>query len=245
MNRMRSIQIGLLLMLLCGCDNKPPPPYGHEQPLTLKGPVRPLWAVAPALNLSGQPQVDPLLQADLLYEQLQAVSNITVIPVDRVVQVYAALRIEKVQTEQQASLVCEQLGCDALVIPTVTAYDPYDPPKFGVALQLLGRGTVERPKNLDLRELVRRASPPPESQEPLAAHPQFIQAVGMFDAANGSVHEAVLAYAQGRNDPQSALGAKEFFVNMDSYCGFAYHALIVDLIHQVEARDDSRVALAP
>src|ERR1019366_8261217 len=114
---MRSIKNHLTvaaLALLAGCLA---PQYGRGQQLTLLNRVRPVWAIAPAVNLSGQPQVDPLLQADLLYQQLQAVNNITVIPVDRVIQVYAALRIDKIQSEEQAAVVCEQLGCDALLIP--------------------------------------------------------------------------------------------------------------------------------
>src|SRR5882724_107852 len=103
---MRSIKLGWLLiaLLVIGCKT---PQYGHEQQLTIKTRVRPVWAIAPAINLSGQSQVDPLLQADLVYQQLQAVKNITVIPVNRVVEVYAALNIDKVQSEAQATLVCQ------------------------------------------------------------------------------------------------------------------------------------------
>src|SRR5580698_4924313 len=135
MRWMRSIRVcAVAALAACAVSCSMPQPYGTETPLVLHGRTHPLWAIAPALNLSGQPQVDPLLQADLLYEQLQTVGNVTVIPVNRVVAVFAALRIEKVETEQQAVIVCQQLGCDGLIVPTVTAYDPYNPPKFGVAL---------------------------------------------------------------------------------------------------------------
>jgi hypothetical protein len=235
MRRMRSIRICAATALLAGVVScATPPKYGQETPLALNTRVHPLWAIAPALNLSGE-QVDPLLQADLLYQQLQAVGNVTVVPVNRVVAVYEALGIDKVETEKQAMLVCQQLGCDGLIVPTVTAYDPYNPPKFGVALQLLGRGIAVDQPHIDARLLVRQATP--MATETLPSHPQFIQVVGVFDAANGSVHTAVLDYAKGRNDPLGPLGAKEYFVNMDRYCGFAYHALIVDLVHEVESRE--------
>lgn len=236
MNMMRSI-IGLLasLTLLSACQ---PPPYGHELELSYAGKQRAVWAVAPALNLSGQTQVDPLLQADILYQQLQAVGNVTVIPVDRVIEVYSALHIEKVQSPQQAAVVCEQLGCDALVVPTITTYDPYDPPKMAAALQLLGRGGRIHQNNVDARELARRATPGVTQALPVRG--DFLQAVGMFDAANGTVHDAVLTYAKGRSDPGGPLGAREYFVNMDRYCGFVYHALITDLVHQAELNDRSQ-----
>jgi hypothetical protein len=219
------------LALLAGCMTKQ---YGHEQQVTIQARIHPVWAIAPVVNLSGETHVDPLLQADLVYQQLQAINNITVVPVDRVLQVYAALRIEKVESEDQAALVCEQLGCDALLIPTITQYDPYDPPKMAAAIQLLGRpGSIHEP-NLDAHELSRRATPLPT--QTLSARPNFLQVVGMYDAENGTVHEAVLAYAKGRNDPMGPLGAKEYFVNMDRYCGFVYHSLIMDLLRETAAR---------
>ncbi len=52
--------------------------------------------------------------------------------------------------------MCRLLGCDGLVIPTVTAYDPYDPPKFGASLQLFVKpGTFNRLPKLDPRALER------------------------------------------------------------------------------------------
>ncbi len=244
MIKMRSIKhtaAALAAMLfVVGCK---PVEYGHEQQLTLQSRTRPIWAIAPAINLSGESNVDPLLQADLLYQQLQAVNNITVVPVNRVIEVYAALRIDKVQSEEQAAAVCEQLGCDALVIPTVTAYDPYNPPKVGAAIQLIARpGSTHQP-NIDVRELSRRATPAASASLP--PRPNFIQVVGMYDSANGSVRDAVLTYAKGRNDPVGPMGNKEYFVNMDRYCGFVYHALIADLIREAAVRETEAMGPKP
>jgi len=55
----------------------------------------------------------------------------------------------------------------------------------------------------------------------------------MFDAANGSVREALLAYAKGRNDPAGPMGAKEYLVSMDRYCGFVYQSLTGDLLRSM------------
>jgi len=228
---------GCIAMVAMGCAQKPKP-YGTERPLAWPGSRTQVWAVAPAINLSGQDQVDPLLQGDLVYQQLQQVRGITAIPVNRVAEVYASLRIQKVQSPEQAALVCDLLGCDGLVVATVTAYDPYDPPKLGAALQLLAApGSFARPAAIDVRELARRASPPPQqSLPPPGQSPQdVVQVVGMFDAANGSIRQQLFQYAEGRNDPQGPLGSKEYFVNMDRYCGFVYHRLIAELIDRAAA----------
>ena len=237
MNRMRSIIFGAAFSAAAvaafgGCAPKEPP-YGVEYIRRLPRDGRAVWAVAPAINLSGQREVDPLLQADLLYQQVQQVRGLTVVPVNRVAEVYAGLGIEQVQSAEQAALVCDLLGCDALLVPTVTAFDPYDPPKLGASLHLFAKpGNYARPANVDPRELVRLAAPPRDVSMPAAHAAEFLQAVGMFDAANGTTRDAVLAYAAGRNDPVGPMGSKEYFASMERYCGFVYYELIADVLRQ-------------
>ena len=238
MKRMRRIGYGTVVALavtLAGCT-PPPPPYGAEQQMFLPGNQRQTWAIAPAVNLSGQKAVDPILQADLVYQQMQQVHGLTVIPVNRVVEVYAGLHIDKVQSPGQAALVCDALGCDALVVPTITAYDPYEPPKLGAALQLLAKPSgFVRPRNVDVRELSRQAAPADDAALPPAVENHFLQAVGMYDAANGSVRDAVNDYARGRCDPAGPLGNREYLTCMDKFCGFAYASLTGNLLRQIEA----------
>ena len=229
--QMRSIltAAAVLAAAAAGCT---PVPYGTEAQQTFYGGQHPVWAVAPAVNLSGERDVDPILQSDLLYHQLAAVNNVTLIPVDKVVQVYAALRIEKVESPEQAAIVCEQLGCDALVVPTITIYDPYNPPKLSASLAFLPRAqSAGGTPPVDARQLVRQATP--DERQPLPSHPSFVQVVGMYDAVNGSVHDAVLAYAAGRNDPAQPMGPNEYFANMDRYCEFVYHTLVGQLLDRV------------
>ncbi len=245
MNLFRRLSILSLLALavgLTGCGGDHPLPYGMERPLSFNGSRRQVWAVAPAINLSGERSIDPLLQADLVYQQLQSVRGITVVPVNRVAEVYAALKIEKVQNVEQANIVCDQLGCDALLVPTITSYDPYEPPKFGAVLALFGKPrNYALPDNVDPRDLVRQASPPlntglAQPARDIRLNGAIAQTVGMFDSANGSIRQSVLDYAVGRNDPMGPMGAKEYFMNMDRFCGFAYHSLIADLLSKTPMR---------
>lgn len=218
------------VMLIAGCVEKNPP-YGREATIRMTGSVGQVWAVAPALNLSGEQAVDPLLQADLVYQQLQQVRGLTVIPVNRVVEVYAGLGIDKVHSEQQAAVVCDVLGADGLIVPTVTIYDPFNPPKLGAALQLFRpAGSIVRQTGISPRELARQAAPAEGKPQPVEVN--FVQVVGMYDAANGSVRDALHTYAHGRHEPKGPLGVKEYFVSMDRYCGFVYHELIRDLLRK-------------
>jgi hypothetical protein len=225
-----SVIIVVFMQGLHGCTRQQPE-YGRENLIALPpGTKRQVWAVAPVLNLSGQREVDAFLQADLLFQQLQQVRGITAIPVNRVAEVYASLRIDQVDSPEQAQIVCELLGCDALLVGTVTVYDPYNPPKFGGSLQLFTAVDSAMQAGVDPRELMRMAAPPEDAPMLQVKQAEVRQTVGMFDAANGSVRDDVLFYAEGRNDPMGPMGSKEYLASMDRYCGFAYHTLIDRLI---------------
>lgn len=236
MNKVRSIVILAVALSAIACGGKPPT-YGVERRLYLPGPETQVWAVAPAADLSGAEGVDPLLQADLVFQQLQTVAGVKAIPVNRVVEVLASLQIEAVQSDEQAAIVCDLLAADGLVVTTVTAFDPYNPPKLGASVQLYrrpaGRGLASE---IDPRELSRMAAPPAVA----AAPPRtvaMVQAVGMYDASSGSVREKLAVYADGRNDPLGPLGAREYLLSMDRYCGFVYHDLIEQLLLRLQGTE--------
>lgn len=234
MKRILLIAAALAIGVLSGCDSLPDfitkKPYGQESQAFLPGTHRQVWAIAPTINISGQEQVDPLIQSDLVYQELQKVHGLTVIPVDRVVEVYASLKIDKVQSEKQALEICKLLGCDGLVIPTVTAYDPYAPPKFGASLQLFVKeGTFARLPPVDPHELERSPTTVAMPQAMPEAK-NMAQVVEIYDASDGTVRDAVKRYAQGRTDPNGVLGTDEITLSMDRYCAFGYHELLNELL---------------
>jgi hypothetical protein len=243
---MKKDRIAILVMawlaLAGGCGPQPKP-YGEEQQLFLPGAHKQVWAVAPTINISGQSPIDPLLQSDLVYQEMQQIHGLTVIPVDRVVEAYASLRINKIESEREADMVCQILGCDALVIPTITEYDPYDPPKFGASLQLFMKpgafGTVPL---LDPRQLER--SPTSENVTPMPGPRNMAQVVSVYDASDGTVLDRVENYAKGRIDPNAPLGARQIVISMDRYCSFCYHELLVELLGELAPPDNAAQASA-
>lgn len=225
----RAVLAATMALLLASCT-QPDRPWGRESEKVLRSQRRQAWAVAPAVNLSGERAVDPILQADLAYQQLQQVKGLTVLPVDRVAHVYASLGVDRAVTAEQAVLVCDLLNCDALVVPIVTIYEPYNPPKMGAGMHVFVKpGSYQRPANVDPRELSRRATPRPADTLPTTPG-NVVQVVGMFDAANGTVRDRLEMYAAGRHDPLGPLGVKEYYMSMDRYCGFVYSELIDQLL---------------
>ena len=214
----------VVLAAVGGCQSAKPT-YGQEEKLFLPGTRAQVWAVAPAINHSGQQGVDPLLQADLLFQQLQQVRGLTVIPVSRVVEVYTAMRIDKLQSEQQAVEVCDALGCDAIVVPTVHIFDPYYPPKFGASINVFFRNPTASQSLPDVHALTRQPRDSEGNQLPRRS--SFVQVADMYDGQNGTVRDKLAIYATGRHDPKGPLKVKEYLSSMDRFVGFAYHDLIV------------------
>ena len=224
-----ALTLAAALPMTAGCASDPD--YGTEQRLSFPGVYRQTWAVAPALNLSGRETVDPLLQADLVYEEVEQVDGLTGVPVNRVAQVYAALGIAQIESPEEAALVCDLLGVDALVVPTVTLYDPYDPPKFGVSLQLFFAEEQRATQvHLDHRALTQAGTAEAAGGQLLPPPPEFLQASAIYDAREGSTRAALFAHATGRNDPEGAAMHRGYLLDMDLFCGFAYHELIEDLL---------------
>jgi hypothetical protein len=223
--------ICVLALYTGGCADHTPKPYGEERQLFMPGDRQMVWAVAPTINISGESHVDPLLNSDLVFSELQQLHGLTVLPVNRVAEVYASLKIEKVESEAQAFAVCDLLGCDGLIIPTITAIDPYDPPKVGASLQLfLKPGSYRQLQHMDVHALDQAATAAPA--DPMTPHWLF-QAVGMYDASDGTVRDRVDAYTKGRLDPNSPFYGREVYVNMDRYCSFVYHELITQLLDEL------------
>lgn len=225
----RTVRLGIALGLLAGCASSSPD-YGRENMVFAPRYGPRTLAVAPAINLSGQPYPDPLLQADIVYQEMQAVRGVTVVPVNRVVQVCAGLGIRNIDSHAQAAAVCEALGADALVVPTITAFDPYDPPKMGASLQLFVSKYRNRNGDLDVRQLSRRATEGPVQSLP--GNADFIQAARLFDASSGSTRERLHGFAKGRNDPSGPLAEREFYLNMDRYSAFVWHELIDEVFER-------------
>lgn len=218
------VMVTAIALLVAGCDSGKPKPYPVENRLELSLERPMIWAVAPAVDLSGQKGVDPLLQADLLYQQLQEVKGLTILPVNRTAQAMWQLGLDSLSSERDVAAVCRNLDCDGLVIPTVTAYDPFAPPKFGGSLQLF----VMRAPRAATQPSTQSTTQPARVVRP--SGPYMVQSVGMFDAANGSVHERLMAFAQGRVDPNGAMPEKMHVVVMDRFVGFAWHELTAELL---------------
>ena len=210
--------------LASGCGHK------LKQPDVLGSPypgVR-LWAVAPLANESGVSAVDAYRVADLFTQQVQQVDGINTVPVNRVVLAMRHAGLEAVGSSADAMQLIHLLEVDALVVGTVTAWDPYPPPTLGMAVLLFAR-SGDHASGVDPRELVRATSSDVAPGE-LGPPGAIAQAAGIFDGRNNETLAWLEAFATGRIEPDEPFGADVYLMDMELYTQFVSYRLIRDLL---------------
>lgn len=197
-------------------------------------PRREVWAVAPFANESGVTSVDAFRFADQFTNELEGVSGIDTLPVNRVIFVMRDLGMTAVTSPHDARLLLHALGADALVVGTVTAWDPYPPPSLGAAVQLY-QGTSDHSGSTDLQTLVRSPSGAATPTERGPTDP-VAQASGYFDAENHRTLMWLAEYSRGRSFPDSAYGPDVYLKSMELYTQFVSYRLIHDLLEDHRIR---------
>ena len=231
---------------LAGCSMVTP---RHEPAPTLLSPYesRRVWAVAPLNNESGSLQVDALAIADRLAQQLENVGDLDVLPVNRVLKAMEAAEMSAVETPGDARRLLRLLAVDGLVIGSITAYDPYDPPKLGLALELFVEPRVDRIDGpIDTRRLTRQATGDDVELAPgtVADKAPVSQVSGFFDAADSRVREALQAYAVERGAIDGAESWHRYRISMTRYSEFVSYAMSWRLLRAEAMRLNQAAASA-
>jgi len=231
---MTSKQVVLSVMLslmasLCGCT------WNGGDTATLVSPSkgRQVWAVAPLRNESGSMHADGSRLADHLAQQLEGVKGIDVLPVNRVLAAMDSLHMSDVTTKADAAKLRKTLGADGLVIGTISAYHPYDPPKLGMAIELYtGSSKPDHPR-VNPRQLTQAATEGDvtdrhkhrRSKQPVAA------VSGFYDAASPAVRSGLREYAHHRGvTTDSPENWRLYRISMDLNSEYVSHAMVAKLI---------------
>lgn len=224
---------------LTGCDNR----TVVNAPTMSPYPAGKMWAIAPLINESGTSAVDPLHLSDLLAQELQQVSRIDVLPVSRVLVGLRSMNIDRVHSVAEAQALVRLLDVDGLIVGTITAYDPYNPPVLGLTLQLYTSGREianddrEAPLNSAKGVRILGATPSDSRLPGLRTFSQPVASVSaILDASDNAVRLDVERFARGRTDPDSILGWERFLYSMDAYTAYVGHRVIRDLIREERLR---------
>ncbi len=196
-----------------------------------------LWAVVPLRNESGTSAVDSLRVADQLGASITEVQGLRALPTNRVIDAMRALEFVVIDDPSQARTLAQALGADGLVLGTITAYDPYDPPTIGISLALFDRSGQDAEGNsLDPKRLSYQPTAysyfPRTSRQSVPASSVALH----LDGRNHGVLERVRRFAAGRHDLEGAYGWRRYLASMDLYERFAAHAAIGDLLESERLR---------
>jgi len=215
-----------------GCES--PSRYATIDPLVspYDSPADALWAVVPPRNESGLSVVDTAAVGDRIVDQVQQIRGIRCLPVNRTLNGMRELGLDSVDTPGQARALAKHLGADAMVIGSVTAYDPYDPPSMGLTLALFQRdaeGGSGDSKLFDPRIFQMQAT---DLSLDLANDPSRPSSVGggLYDARAHDTIALIQRYAVGRIDPDSPYGWRIYLASMPLYSEFVAHESVKDLI---------------
>lgn len=224
------IEAALLLLatfafvqLIAGCSGSGMTvPQAQMAPYdTSKGDV--LWAVVPLRNESGFSQVDAFQVSDKVVAAASQVRGVRCLPLNRTISAMRSLDMLELVNPEEAQKLATAMGVDGIIVGSITAYDPYNPPKLGLALALYSRpGMLDKQgaTNIDTRKLTYQPTDYRYfTRSSFKDAPESVVSEFM-DGKNHQVQMDVQRYASGRNDPTSALSWKRYLVSMDLFCEF-------------------------
>ncbi|MEM1355175.1 MAG: hypothetical protein AAGH88_09870 [Planctomycetota bacterium] len=228
---MTSKQVWLILAVLLvalaippGCGPRPTEytmlaPYGARQ----------VWAVVPLRNESGSGFADGYRFADELAVVFEKVEGIDVLSVNRVIQAMQGLEMQAVRSREDAIKLREVLGVDALVVGTVTSYEPYDPMRVGMALDLYASASNGEPQGFDIRGMswTPTADGAGMQQQTLYRHDQPVTTVSaVFGASSPLVRDRLDEFAYGRGTSGNwAHDRRLYTLNMNLFIEFVSHEM--------------------
>jgi hypothetical protein len=235
---MRTALLAALLLLLAGCEwFERIEFYGPTaDPLVSPYPTRHVWAIAPLRNESGTRQADGLALADKLQRQLGAAANLDVLAVNRTIEAMEALRLTEITTPAEALAVLRKVGADGLVVGTITFYQPYDPPKLGMALELYVDAKVEQADAVDLRRLTVATTDGGPASAPAGATQPVSVVSTVLDAADPTVREQLERYATKRGTEPDPNAWRRYRSSMDLYSEFASYVMSWRLLEAEKTR---------
>lgn len=191
-----------------------------------------LWAVVPLRNESGASQVDVGAISDQVVAAAEEVRGIRALPLNRTLEAMRAQRMSAVRTPGEARQLANAMGVDGIIVGTITAYDPYTP-TIGLSLALFARpgSPVDRSmKRIDPKTLQASATDTTPTSGSIYLDQPMATASELLDAKNNGVLMELKSYAEGRSDPNSALGWRRYTASMMLYSEFAAHKAVDSLV---------------
>lgn len=230
--------VGLVLPWTGGCASPDPlqPPQVLISPYASL-PAEPVVAVVPLRNESGTSAVDALGLSDTLVSTVTQVRGLRALPMNRTLAAMRALEMDQPQSPEDLDRLARMLGADAVIVGSITAYDPYEP-IVGLALALHARpGALHgaRPAAIEIDPRLLREQPTEydyfAGQRDAGQGPAS-SVMLVLDGRDHDVQMRVRRFAQGRAEAVSALGWRRYLRSMPEFERFAAHEALGQLLQR-------------
>lgn len=227
--------LAALVAVTSGCQVRPDlmPPQVLLSPYdNTNGDV--LWGIVPLRNESGTSVVDVYSATDAVFAAASQIEGIRTVPLNRTLEAMRSLEMTSVENPGQLESLAKTMGVDGLIVGSITAYDPYEPPKFGLSLALYGRPGKLKPGQMDAVDIQKLSYQPTDyeffpntgfSSAPASVVSEYL------DARNHAVQMRLRDYATGRHDMKSARGWRTYLASMHLYTEFAAWQTVGQLVH--------------
>jgi hypothetical protein len=195
-----------------------------------------LWAVAPLRNEVGTSIIDVYQVSDKIVAAASQVQGVRCLPLNRTIAGMRSMNIQELSSPEEAQKLATLLGADAIIVGSITEYEPYNPPRLGLALALYSRpGLLDKGggAQIDTRQLTYQ--PTDYHYFPRSTYKDAPESVvsEFLDGKNHQVMMDVQGYAAGRSDPSSAMAWRRYLASMDLFCEFgAWHCVNRLLEHE-------------
>lgn len=203
-------------------------------------------AVVPLEDDTTAGDADIASATERLIESIHEVRGLSALPARETTLAMRRLGIEDLTRTNDVNRLAIELGVDAIVDGSVTAWDPYNPPRMGVTLRwirpadpraLIGRAPAIRSSAFSTGALL-------ESQPGDIIGPPPVRLVRHFDARSHDTLIELENYAEGRTALGRPLELRGYTLRMDLFTKFAMASSIRELLDDVWLRR-SRVQLDP
>ncbi len=185
--------------------------------------------VAPMMNLSTTPHVDMVAATNAFASELAQVEGLTVVPVGRVYQYLVQQERATVGSPEEARALAAVFGADATIVAAITEYDPYNPPRVGMAAQLY-RSSSAGADGAAFDPVVAGRSAAEFSLDDADRRRPLDQVSRIFSARNRDVETLARLYARDRLSDESPHGWRRFIVAQDEFVRLVSYGIIREML---------------
>ena len=195
-------------------------------------------AVVPFRNLSGAQGLDVIAATDEFITELGQVKGVTVMPVNRVLAALSELELAQVESPTDVMTLAQALDVDAVIVGSITRWEPYPPPLVSISVQLYSRDKIEQERgssqfHVDPATLAQMGAPFEMGLRPAIRPQAMVQEV--YDAGQDQVVERIKLYDRNRDQGPAPLSWQRNMLQRN-YLRFVSHEVINELLTQERDR---------